>query len=101
MAAMAEVRRYRAEDLDDLYRVCLETGDAGKDATALHDDPALLGHVYVGAYATVCYKAGNRVDTVTVGSDGMLTSELLNRHGKAMDISYYIVTDRYCPPTGT
>jgi hypothetical protein len=57
--------------------------------------------VYVGAYATVCYKAGTRVDTVTVGSDGMLTSELLNRNGKAMDISYYIVTDRYCPPTGT
>jgi ribosomal protein S18 acetylase RimI-like enzyme len=51
MAAMAEVRRYRPEDLDDLYRVCLETGDAGGDATALHDDPALLGHVYVGAYA--------------------------------------------------
>jgi ribosomal protein S18 acetylase RimI-like enzyme len=52
MAAMAEVRRYRPEDLDDLYRVCLETGDAGNDATALHDDPDLLGHVYVGAYAT-------------------------------------------------
>jgi ribosomal protein S18 acetylase RimI-like enzyme len=48
---VAEVRRYRPEDLDDLYRVCLETGDAGTDATALHDDTALLGHVYVGAYA--------------------------------------------------
>lgn len=57
--------------------------------------------VYVGAYATVCYKAGTRVDTVTVGGDGMLTSTLLNRQGKAMGISYYIVTDHYCPPTGS
>jgi ribosomal protein S18 acetylase RimI-like enzyme len=33
------------------YRVCLLTGDAGKDATAIHpDEPDLLGHVYVGAY---------------------------------------------------
>ena len=48
---MATVRPYRPDDLDALYRVCLETGDAGNDATALHDDPDLLGHVYVGAYA--------------------------------------------------
>jgi ribosomal protein S18 acetylase RimI-like enzyme len=48
---VATVRPYRPEDLDALYRVCLETGDAGGDATALHDDPDLLGHVYVGAYA--------------------------------------------------
>jgi ribosomal protein S18 acetylase RimI-like enzyme len=48
---VTQVRRFRPEDLDDLYLVCLETGDAGKDATALHDDPELLGHVYVGAYA--------------------------------------------------
>ena len=48
---MAEVRPYRPEDLDALYRVCLETGDAGRDATALHEDPALLGHVYAAPYA--------------------------------------------------
>ena len=57
--------------------------------------------VYVGAYATVCYKAGTRVATVTVGADGMLTSTLLTRQGNAMGISYYIVTDHYCPPTGS
>lgn len=50
MAAVAEVRPYRPEDLDALYRVCLETGDAGRDATALHEDPALLGHVYAAPY---------------------------------------------------
>ena len=51
MAAVAAVRPYRPEDLDALYRVCLETGDAGRDATALHEDPTLLGHVYAAPYA--------------------------------------------------
>jgi ribosomal protein S18 acetylase RimI-like enzyme len=50
MAAVPEVRPYRPEDLDALYRVCLETGDAGRDATALHRDPTLLGHVYAAPY---------------------------------------------------
>jgi ribosomal protein S18 acetylase RimI-like enzyme len=51
MALVAEVRPYRSDDLDALYRVCLETGDAGRDATALHHDPTLLGHVYAAPYA--------------------------------------------------
>lgn len=43
-------QRARPEDLPGAYRVCLATGDAGEDATALHDDPNLLGHLYVGPY---------------------------------------------------
>jgi ribosomal protein S18 acetylase RimI-like enzyme len=38
-------------DLPGLYRVCLQTGDSGKDATQLYRNPDLLGHVYVGPYA--------------------------------------------------
>ncbi|HEY0888645.1 MAG TPA: hypothetical protein VGE38_03420 [Nocardioides sp.] len=53
--------------------------------------------VELPAGSTVCYKAGTQVDTVTVGSDGVLTSTLLNKAGKPMAISYYIVT-HYCPP---
>jgi hypothetical protein len=37
-------------DLPGAYRVCLATGDAGRDATTLHRDPDLLGHVHVGPY---------------------------------------------------
>jgi len=40
------------QDLPGAYRTCLLTGDAGQDATALHRDPDLLGHVYVGPYLT-------------------------------------------------
>lgn len=33
-----------------MYRVCLQTGDSGRDATALYRNPDLLGHVYAGPY---------------------------------------------------
>jgi ribosomal protein S18 acetylase RimI-like enzyme len=45
------IRACREDDVDALYQVCLETGDAGGDATSLHKDPLLLGHVFVGPYA--------------------------------------------------
>lgn len=37
-------------DLPGVYRVCLLTGRSGSDASDLHDDPDLLGHVWAGAY---------------------------------------------------
>jgi ribosomal protein S18 acetylase RimI-like enzyme len=50
---MASIRPYRPEDLDALYRICLLTGDAGKDASHQFDDPKLLGHVYAAPYAVL------------------------------------------------
>jgi ribosomal protein S18 acetylase RimI-like enzyme len=47
---MAEIRNYRPDDLEALYRICLETGDAGKDATDIYRDPKVLGHVYAAPY---------------------------------------------------
>jgi GNAT superfamily N-acetyltransferase len=44
------IRTARAEDRGALYDICLRTGDRGADASALHADPELLGHVYVGPY---------------------------------------------------
>ncbi len=44
------IRGYRPGDLDDLYRICLQTGNQGADATALFRDPDLLGHVYAAPY---------------------------------------------------
>ncbi len=40
-------------DAPELHRICLLTGDAGGDASALHCDPDLLGEVYVGPYLHV------------------------------------------------
>jgi len=47
---MPHVRRATIHDLPGAYRVCLLTGDSGKDATALARDPDLLGQIYVGPY---------------------------------------------------
>ena len=46
----ASVRPYRASDLDDLYRICLQTGDNGKDGTPIFEDPRILGHVVAAPY---------------------------------------------------
>jgi ribosomal protein S18 acetylase RimI-like enzyme len=47
----ARIRPCEPGDLDALYRICLLTGDSGKDATALYDDPQLLGHFFAAPYA--------------------------------------------------
>jgi ribosomal protein S18 acetylase RimI-like enzyme len=44
------IRPYRVGDLDDLYRICLLTGDAGQDGTSLYRDPRLLGHIFAAPY---------------------------------------------------
>ena len=44
------LRRATVEDHPALVKVCLETGDAGKDATAIEDDPELLGLIYAVPY---------------------------------------------------
>jgi ribosomal protein S18 acetylase RimI-like enzyme len=47
---VSQIRRASARDLPGAYRVCLRTGDSGRDATARFRNPDLLGHVYVGPY---------------------------------------------------
>jgi ribosomal protein S18 acetylase RimI-like enzyme len=46
----ARIRPYRPGDLDDLYRICLLTGDAGQDATSLYRDPRLPGNIFAAPY---------------------------------------------------
>jgi ribosomal protein S18 acetylase RimI-like enzyme len=47
------IRLYRPEDLDALYDIALKTGEAGADATALYNDPKLVGHIYAAPYAVL------------------------------------------------
>jgi GNAT superfamily N-acetyltransferase len=47
---VAEIRPYRPSDLDDLYHICLATGDSGADASGFYQDPKLVGHVYAAPY---------------------------------------------------
>ena len=44
------LRAANIADLPELRRICLETGDSGKDATHLHNLPELVGDIYVAPY---------------------------------------------------
>lgn len=50
---MVAIRSYRSDDLDALYDICLSTGAAGQDATALHNDGRLIGHIYAAPYGVL------------------------------------------------
>jgi ribosomal protein S18 acetylase RimI-like enzyme len=44
------IRTATLQDLPGAYRICLLTGDSGRDATGMFRNPELLGHVFVGPY---------------------------------------------------
>lgn len=50
---MVVLRPYRPDDLDALYDICLVTGDSGQDATPLHNDGQLIGHIYAAPYGVL------------------------------------------------
>lgn len=50
---MSAIRAASPQDVPGVYRVCLETGASGQDATARFRNPDLLGHVYAGPYLAV------------------------------------------------
>ena len=47
---MTVIRAASMQDLPGAYRVCLLTGEGGRDATQSFRNPELLGHVFVGPY---------------------------------------------------
>jgi ribosomal protein S18 acetylase RimI-like enzyme len=48
-----QIRNYHPSDLTALYRICLKTGNSGKDASDLYKNPDLLGHFYAAPYAVL------------------------------------------------
>ena len=48
-----KIRNYHPSDLSMLYRICLLTGDSGKDASHIYKDPDLLGQFYAAPYAVL------------------------------------------------
>ncbi len=48
---MPRFRRPAPADLPALYRVCLQTGAAGADASSTYADPDLLGHLWCAPHA--------------------------------------------------
>jgi|SRR5579859_647842 len=48
---MMTLRPFHRDDLEALYAISLATGEAGQDASHLHDDARLIGHIYSAPYA--------------------------------------------------
>ncbi|MFN3172719.1 MAG: GNAT family N-acetyltransferase [Hyphomicrobiales bacterium] len=44
------IRKAKPSDLEALYRVSLETGHLGGDASHLYTDPRMMGHIYSAPY---------------------------------------------------
>lgn len=51
---MTTVRPFAPKDLNDLYAICLATGDYGEDAGHLYKDPMTPGQVYAAPYGVLC-----------------------------------------------
>ena len=55
------IRRAAVQDIPYFYDVCLKTGDAGKDATKLFNDPFIVGMYFVAPYLvypdSICFAA--------------------------------------------
>ena len=49
----ASIRPATLDDLTDLYRVAIKTGDSGADATGMYRNDDMIGEVYVGPYLTL------------------------------------------------
>lgn len=47
------IRPAELEDLSNLYRVAIRTGDSGSDATGMFRNDDMVGEVYVGPYVTL------------------------------------------------
>ena len=50
---MVTLRPYRESDLEALYEICLVTGDSGADASPLHNDRKVIGHLYSAPYGVL------------------------------------------------
>jgi len=55
------VRRAVLSDLPYLYEICLKTGNNGKDASALYNDPYMVGNYFAAPYVvyqkSICFVA--------------------------------------------
>jgi len=60
---VSSIRPYRPTDHDDVYDVCLRTGDAGADATGLYSDDTLLPDIFAGPYVAYQPDLAVMVDT--------------------------------------
>lgn len=103
MAGAGEViiRGVEARDLEDLYRICLLTGDSGQDASALYRDPQLVGHCFAAPYAVLAPGSGFVAeDDEGVGGYILGALDTLEFEARLAADWWPALRPRYPPPTG-
>ncbi|CAB4661500.1 MAG: GNAT family N-acetyltransferase [Actinobacteria bacterium] len=88
-------RHANEEDRLDLYRVCVETGDSGQDATPLFNLPDMLGEVFVGPYLT--FEPNYAFALINEGISGYLlaTIDTANFESKLQDSWWPALQSKY------
>ena len=98
----ADIRPYRPTDLDDLYRICLATGDSGADASDLYRDPQLVGHLYAAPYGVLSPRTAFVVEDA-LGVGGYIVGALDTRdfEGRLEAEWWPKLRPHYADPAGT
>jgi len=98
----AIIRPYRPADLDDLYRICLATADAGADGSALYSDPQLVGHHYAAPYGLFSPETAFVAEDEQ-GVGGYILGALDTRAFEArLEVDWWpSLRPRYTDPSGT
>lgn len=60
---MTSIRPYRPADREDVYRICVLTGNNGGDATGTHSDDSVIPDVFAGPYLALEPELAFVVDT--------------------------------------
>jgi len=99
---VSDIRPYEPRDLDDLYRICLATGDSGADATHLYRDAKLVGQIYAAPYAILSPQTAFVVEDA-LGVAGYIVGALDSRAFEALAEASWWPTLRphYADPAGT
>ena len=96
---MPLIRAAAAADLDDLYEICLRTGDGGADASAMFDDPRLLGEVYVGPYVVLASGMGlTAVDRAGPAAYALATADTRRFEAECEEEWWPPLRTRYADP---
>jgi ribosomal protein S18 acetylase RimI-like enzyme len=99
---MARIRPAEPGDLEAVYEIALKTGDNGADASALHDDPRLVGHIYAAPYLTLSRELAFVVEDAE-GVAGYIVGARDTRAFEVLleDAWWPTLRARYAEPVGT
>lgn len=98
---MYTIRSYTQRDHNAVYDICLQTGNSGKGAAHLYNDPKLLGHLYAGPYVVMEPESAFILDNGNNACGYILGTVDSDSFYKKMDSQWFShLRDQYTDPLG-